>query len=63
MLKCLWWRKRNSNLTDTVDYNMFDQQWIFCVFSHTLLVDVLWRQSILQIKGRGRKSNAYGLHV
>ena len=38
---------------------MLDQKWIFLVFSRTLLIYVLWRQSMLQINGCGRKSNAY----
>ena len=38
---------------------MLDQKWIFLVFSRTLVIHVLWRQSILQINGCGRKSNAY----
>ena len=35
---------------------MLDQKWIFRVFSHTLVTDVSWRQSMLHINGRGRKS-------
>ena len=38
---------------------MLDQKWIFLVFSRTLVIHVLWRQSMLQINGCGRKSNAY----
>ena len=38
---------------------MLDQKWIFWVFSRTLVINVLWRQSMLQINGCGRKSNAY----
>ena len=38
---------------------MRDQQLMFCVSSRTLLIDVLWRQSMLQIYGCGHKSNAY----
>ena len=38
---------------------MLDQQWLFWVSTRTLLVDALWRQSMLQINGCGRKSNAY----
>ena len=42
---------------------MLDQQWIFSVPSRTLLINVLWRQSMLQINGCGGKSNAYSLHA
>ena len=38
---------------------MLNQNWIFWVFSRTLVIDVMWRQSMLQINGFGRKSNAY----
>ena len=38
---------------------MLDQKWIFWLFSRTLVINVLWRQSMLQINGCGRKSNAY----
>ena len=38
---------------------ILDQKWIFWVFSRTLVIDVLWRQSMLQINGSGRKINAY----
>ena len=38
---------------------MLNQKWIFWVFSRTLVIDVLWRQSRLQINGCGRKNNAY----
>ena len=38
---------------------MLDQKWIFLLFSRTLVIHVLWRQSMLQINGCGRKSNAY----
>ena len=38
---------------------MLNQKWIFLVFSRTLVIHVLWRQSMLQIYGCGRKSNAY----
>ena len=38
---------------------MLNQKWIFWVFSRTLVIDVLLRQSRLQINGCGRKSNAY----
>ena len=38
---------------------MLDQKWLFWVFSRTLVIDVLWRQTMLQMNGRGRKSNAY----
>ena len=32
---------------------MLDQQWIFWVSTRMLLIDVLWRQSMLQINCRG----------
>ena len=35
---------------------MLDQQWIFCVYSRTLLIDILWRQSMLQIIFCGGKA-------
>ena len=35
---------------------MLDKQWIFRVSTRTLLIDVLWRQSMLQINGCGRKN-------
>ena len=38
---------------------MLDRKWIFWVFSRTLVIDVLWPQSMLHINGWGRKSNAY----
>ena len=38
---------------------MLDQKWIFLVFSRTLVIHVLWRQSMFRIYGCGRKSNAY----
>ena len=38
---------------------MLDKQLIFWVSTRTLLIDVLWRQSMLQNNGCGRKSNAY----
>ena len=44
---------------DSFDYRNAGPKWIFWVFSHTLVVDVLSRQSMLQINGCGRKSNAY----
>ena len=42
-----------------LNIKMLDQKWIFWVSSPTLLADVLWRQSMLQINGCGRKSNAH----
>ena len=38
---------------------MLDQKWIFWEFSRTLVIHVLWRQSMLQVNDCGRKSNAY----
>ena len=38
---------------------LLSQKWIFWVFSRTLVIHVLWRKSMLQINGCGRKSNAY----
>ena len=38
---------------------MLDQKWIFWVFSRTLVIDILSRQSMLQINCCGHKSNAY----
>ena len=38
---------------------MLNQNWIFWVFSRTLVIDVLWRHIMLQINGIGRKSSAY----
>ena len=38
---------------------MFDQKWIFWVFSRKLVIDILSRQNMLQINGCCRKSNAY----
>ena len=35
------------------------QKWIFWVFSRTLVIGILSRDSMLQINGCGRKSNAY----
>ena len=42
--------QKKSNLSDSVDYqNAGPKNEIFWVFSHTLLIDVFWRQSMLQI--------------
>ena len=38
---------------------ILDQWRIFWVFSCTLVVDVLWRQSMLQTNGCDHKGNAY----
>ena len=59
MLKCLWWRKEIQIWLTLLIIEMVDKQWIFCVFSRTLLIDVLWRQSMLQIYGCDRKSKSY----
>ena len=44
---------------DSVDYQNSGPNMNFWAFSHTLVIDVLWRQSMLQSNGFGRKSNAY----
>ena len=51
--------KKNSNLPDSVDYQNAGPKMIFRVFSRTLVIHVLLRQSMLQVNGCGRKSNAY----
>ena len=38
---------------------MLHQKLVFWVFSRMFVIDVLSRQSMLQINGYGRKSNAY----
>ena len=38
---------------------ILDQKWSFWMFSRTLVIDVVWRQSMLQINVCGRKSIAY----
>ena len=40
MLKCLLLRKNNPNLFDYVDYQNAGPNWIFWVFSRTLVIDV-----------------------
>ena len=48
MLKYLWcWKK--SHLYDSVNYKNAGQTMNFWVFSHLLMIDALWRQSMLQI--------------
>ena len=51
--------KKNQICPILLIIKMLDQKWIFWVFSRTLVIHVLWRQSMLQINGCGRKSNAY----
>ena len=51
--------KKNQIWPTLLIIKMLDQQLIFCVSSRTLLVDVMWRPSMLQINGCGRKNNAY----
>ena len=58
MLKCLWDENKIQIWPTLLIIKMLDQQWMFCVSSHTLLIDVLWRQSMLQFNGCGHKSNA-----
>ena len=53
------WRKQEQICSILLIIKMLDQKWIFWVFPRTLVIDVLWRQSMLQINGRGPKSNAY----
>ena len=55
----LWRKKQQQICLILLIIKMLDQKWIFLVFSRTLVIDVLWRQSMLQINGCGRKSNAY----
>ena len=38
-------------LSDSVDYQNLDKQWIFWVSLRTLVADVLWRHSMLKING------------
>ena len=55
--------KKNQICLILLIIKMLDQQWIFWVFSLTLVINVLWRQSVLQIYGCGSKSNAYNWHA
>ena len=59
MLKCLLWLKQEQICSIVLIIKMLDQKWSLWGFPRTLVIDVLWRQSMLQINGRGRKSNAY----
>ena len=59
MLKCLLLRKKQTNLFDYVDYQTAGPKMNFLSVLRMLVIDVLWRQSMLQINGCGRKSNAY----
>ena len=60
MLKCLLWQKKTKQICSILSIiKLLDQKWIFWVFSRILVIDVLWRQSMLQINGCGHKSNAY----
>ena len=56
MLKCLLLRKNKTNLFDYVDYQNAGPKMNFLNVSRTLVIDVLWRQSMLQINGRGRNA-------
>ena len=51
--------KTRTNFSILLIIKMLDQKWIFLGFPRTLVIDVLCRQSMLQINGCGRKSNAY----
>ena len=51
--------KTRTNLFDSFDYQNAGPKMNFWGFSRTLVIDVLWRQSMLQINDCGRKSNAY----
>ena len=52
-------KKKRKNLFDYVDYQNAGPKMNFWSVSRTLVIDVLWRQSMLQINGFGRKCNAY----
>ena len=51
--------KKNQMSPILLIIKMLNQNWIFWVFSRTLVIDVLWRQSMLEINCFGRKNNAY----
>ena len=51
--------KKRTNLFDYVDYQNAGPKMNFLSVSRTLLIDDLWRQSMLQIHGCGHKCNAY----
>ena len=51
--------KKNQICPILLIIKILDQKWIFWVFLRTLVIDILSRQSMLQINGCGRKSNAY----
>ena len=59
MLKCLLWRKQEQICSILLIIKMLDQKLFFWGFPRTLVIDVLWRQSMLQINGCGGKINAY----
>ena len=48
--------KKNCSILLIIQIWTKNENW---VFSRTLVIDVLWCQSMLQITGCGRKSNAY----
>ena len=52
-------KKTQQICTILLIIKMLDQKWIFWVFSRALVIDVLWRQSMLQINGYGSESNAF----
>ena len=52
-------KKKNQICPIPLIIKILDQKWIFWVFLRTLLIDILSRQSMLQINGCGRTSNEY----
>ena len=59
MLKSLWWQKKNQICPILLIIKILVQKRIFWVFSRPLMIDILSRQSMLQINGYGRENNAY----
>ena len=51
--------KKNQICPILLIIKTLDQQWIFWVFSRTLVIGISSRQRMWQINGSGRKSNAY----
>ena len=58
-VKMLVMTKKNQICPILLIIKILDQKCIFWVFSRTHVIDILSRQSMLQINGCGRKSNAY----
>ena len=58
-VKMLVMTKKNQICPILLIIKILDQKCIFWVFSRTLVIDFLSRQSMLQINDCGRKSNAY----